>query len=75
MIVSTASPYKFNENVLGALDNDIAATLTDEFAVLDKLAEITKVKVPEGLASLRTAKVIHTDKCQKEEMAKFITKI
>ena len=75
VIVSTASPYKFNENVLGALDSDIAATLTDEFAVLDKLAEITKVKVPEGLASLRTAKVIHTDKCQKEEMAKFITKI
>ena len=75
VIVSTASPYKFNENVLGALDSDIAATLTDEFAVLDKLAKITKVKVPEGLASLRTVKVIHTDKCQKEEMAKFITKI
>lgn len=75
IIVSTASPYKFNENVLGALDNKIVSKLQDEFEVLDKLAEITKVKVPVALANLRNAKIIHNDKCKKEEMSSFITKI
>ena len=75
VIVSTASPYKFNENVLGALDNQVVAKLQDEFEVLDKLAEITGVKVPVALTNLRNAKIIHNDKCKKEEMAMFITKI
>ena len=75
VIVSTASPYKFTENVLGALDNQVVAKLQDEFEVLDKLAEITGVKVPVALTNLRNAKIIHNDKCKKEEMAMFITKI
>ena len=66
VIVSTASPYKFNESVLSALGDD--PTGLDAFALLDKLAGYNTSKVPQGLASLRTARVLHEGVCTKEAM-------
>ena len=44
----------------------------DEFGMLDELEKISGVKVPQGLACLRTAKVLHTQQCVKEDMPKVV---
>ena len=66
VVVSTASPYKFNESVLDALGEDRAGL--DEFAQLDKLASLNESPIPQGLASLKTAEILHRAVCEKTEM-------
>ena len=68
IIVSTASPYKFNESVLRALDENKVVN-TDEFKMLDELEILNTTKVPVGLACLRNAEILHTKQCAKEDMA------
>lgn len=67
VVVSTASPYKFNGSVLEALGIDTAAL--DEFALLDKLAAVNSSPIPTGLASLRNKQIIHKDVCDSDKMA------
>ena len=67
VIVSTASPYKFNESVLTALG--VRTDGLDAFTLLDKLAEYNTSKIPRGLDSLRTASRRHSQVCTKEQMA------
>lgn len=66
VVVSTASPYKFNESVLEALGEDCAGL--DEFAQLDKLASLNAAPIPRGLAGLKNAVVLHEATCEKAEM-------
>ena len=66
VVVSTASPYKFNESVLDALG--IARAGLDDFAQLDKLASLNESPIPKGLASLKTAEILHTATCEKAAM-------
>ena len=66
VVVSTASPYKFNESVLEALGEERAGL--DEFAQLDKLASLNESPIPQGLASLKTAEILHREVCEKMEM-------
>lgn len=66
VIVSTASPYKFNDAVLAALGVD--TTAMDEFAMLDALAAKNPVQAPAGLAALRQKNILHTKICEKTEM-------
>lgn len=66
VILSTASPYKFNDSVLTALGEDISGK--DEFALLDKLAQINKDQIPQGLAKLKTASLLHDKVCAKQHM-------
>ncbi len=66
VVVSTASPYKFNASVLSALD--VATEGMDEFALLDALKEKSGMVIPKGLDSLRTADILHGDVCEKEGM-------
>lgn len=49
VVLSTASPYKFPRQVLGALGRPVPG---DEFEALDALAQASGFPVPEGLASL-----------------------
>jgi threonine synthase len=67
VIVSTASPYKFNRSVLFALTGENDAE-KDEFAVLQKLEKVSGMNVPKGLAELKNAAILHKGQCQKEEM-------
>ncbi|WP_110952840.1 threonine synthase [Massilibacillus massiliensis] len=67
VIVSTASPYKFNESVVKALDSS-NPIYTDEFKMLDALEKLNKIKVPKGLNNLRNATILHHKKCGKEDM-------
>lgn len=71
VILSTASPYKFNQSVLEALDTESIDGM-DEFAMLDRLAEISGLVVPPALASLKTAPIRHMTVCVKEDMPNVV---
>ena len=69
VVLSTASPYKFPAAVLSAIGGD---TDGDEFAIMERLHELTKVPVPQGLATLRQKQVRHTDVIDREEMQEYV---
>lgn len=75
VIVSTASPYKFPQDVMYALTgNDIK----DSFKAIKHVNLTTAMKVPKSLAKLRDKKVIFTTVADKDklypEILKFIDK-
>ena len=63
---STASPYKFTSAVLTALEQNIDGL--DDFAQIKRLNDLTNAKIPKNLATLSTAKILHEDICDKDEM-------
>ena len=65
IVLSTASPYKFNDSVLDALGED---TSGDPFALLDRLEKKSNTTAPKGLVSLKGAKVLHETRCEKSAM-------
>ena len=73
IIVSTASPYKFAEAVLEALDADTNGL--DDFEKLDKLSEITKTEVPAPLASLKGKEVRFKETYNKNDMEKTVANL
>lgn len=70
VIASTASPYKFSNSVLDALGEFDANA--DEFELVDKLAEITKLDVPASLAELKNKDIRFTNSINKENMKEFV---
>ncbi len=70
VIASTASPYKFSNSVLDALGAFDANA--DEFALVDKLCEITKLEVPASLAELKNKEVRFTSSIDKNDMREFV---
>ena len=66
VILSTASPFKFNTAVLAALGQETA--VQDEFAALQTLSSYIGWPVPSPLAELAHKPVVHTDVCCKDEM-------
>ena len=66
VIVSTASPYKFTKSVLSAILPDLDEQ--DDFALADKLAEITGIAVPKAISSLKGAPIRHKTECTEAEM-------
>ncbi len=68
VIVSTASPFKFNEGVLAALAGPGAFDGQSEFAALRQLSRLSGWPVPPALADLEQKPVRHTSVCDKEAM-------
>ncbi|MDF2873814.1 MAG: thrC 3 [Sporomusa sp.] len=68
VIVSTASPFKFNETVLTALTDSNSLRDKTEFVVLQDLAQIIGIPVPPALAELEGKPVRHTAVCEKQDM-------
>lgn len=68
VIVSTASPFKFNENVLVALGGEEHVTCVNEFDALRDLSQTTGWKIPANLASLEELEILHHLSCDKENM-------
>ena len=66
VVVSTASPFKFCDSVLGALGITDLAAGTD---ILDQLAKVTGVPVPAPLAGLKGKEVRFRQVTEKEHMA------
>ncbi len=65
LVVSTASPFKFCDSVLGALGVTEYAEGTD---ILDQLYEMTGVDIPAPLAALKSKKIRFQDTVAKENM-------
>ena len=70
VIVSTASPYKFASDVLGALTGDGAGG--DPFAASEKIQEITGIPMPQQVRTLRDLPVRHTAECFKDRMGQAV---
>jgi len=72
VLVSTASPFKFNHAVLEALGRDTSRK--DEFSLLQELSSINGQAVPAKLAELKFLPEVHQSVCEKKGMAKAILK-
>lgn len=75
VIISTASPYKFNAAVAGAILDDKAISGKDEFTISDILAQATGVPVPGNLSGLRDLPILHTAVCKRDEMKAAVEEI
>lgn len=70
LIASTASPYKFPRSICSALNIDVDKI--NDFEVIDKLNEVTKVSVPVNLKGLDKKPVLHDEVWDKDEMKKAL---
>ncbi len=68
VIVSTASPFKFNASVARAVLKEEEIAGKSEFELLDVLAQASGIAIPEGLKNLDQKPLLHTDTVPKEEM-------
>lgn len=75
VLVSTASPFKFNESVLVAINNNIQDGNQSEFSMLHSLADQTGCPVPTALADLEHKEILHKKDCSKEEMPAVVMKL
>lgn len=76
VVLSTASPYKFNDSVLTALDKNFVAKGVKPFDALRKLANINKENpIPKNMLKLENAEILHKKNINKEEMEKEIKTI
>ena len=66
LIASTASPYKFPRSICSALNIDVEDL--NDFEVLNKLYEETKIAIPKNLLGLDKKKILHEEVWEKSEM-------
>ena len=72
VIVSTASPFKFNQSVLSALGKDKEADGLDDFQLLDLLSEVSGMEIPASLKELKNSQKIFTSVCGKNELLETV---
>ncbi|HHU32104.1 MAG TPA: threonine synthase [Clostridia bacterium] len=68
VIVSTASPFKFNTSVCEAIYGKNTIEGKSELEILKLLAAKTGLEIPKALNQLEQKAIIHNEVCQKEEM-------
>ena len=73
VIASTASPYKFLNSVIGAVEPDYDISKND-FVKLDDLSELTNTIVPKSLKELKNKEIRYNDICNKELMKDAVLK-
>ena len=72
LIISTASPYKFSAAVHEAVQG--SKSDIDEYDMIDKLAELSKLTVPAALADLRNKPERFSDTIDKTEQKEYVLK-
>ncbi len=72
VIASTASPYKFSAAVLEALENNKSDI--DEYAKVDRIAELSDIPVPSALADLKNKPERFNDVIDKSEQKDYVLK-
>ncbi|MPM23370.1 hypothetical protein SDC9_69842 [bioreactor metagenome] len=75
IVLSTASPYKFNVSVLEAIKPDISAKELDPFTALHLLSEVSGTVVPKPLADLEKKPILHNEQIEKNKMKETVLKI
>ena len=73
MIASTASPYKFTRSVMDALKVETEGK--DDFTLADELSELSGVKLPQAVETIRTAPVLHNRVVDAPDMPKAVKDI
>lgn len=72
IISSTASPFKFGQSVVQAIDLNVDGK--DEFTMLEALSKASNIEIPKPIEDLRFKKILHKNNCNKEEMQDMIRK-
>ncbi len=70
VIASTASPYKFTRSVMAAIAPEKADD--EDFALVDALSALSKVEIPDAIAEIRTADILHKTVCEVDDMCKEV---
>lgn len=70
VIASTASPFKFGQSVMEAIDKK--AHDEDMFELVETLSKTANVAIPNAVAELKTAPVLHHNICEKDGMKDII---
>lgn len=73
VIASTASPFKFTRSVMTAIDKKYEGM--EDFQLVDELAELAKIPVPQAIEEIRTAEIRHNTTAQVSQMAETVMKI
>lgn len=72
VIVSTASPFKFNESVVKAIAGEEAVKGKTEFELLSVLSEMAGLKIPNPLRELDKKPVLHKGFCEPVNMIDMV---
>lgn len=73
LFASTASPFKFSASVLQAIGQPVEGK--SEFALLEKLGEVSGQPVPKSLSELSRKEVRHHTVCRWEEMGTIVERL
>ena len=73
VIASTASPFKFNQSVLIALEGLSSVAGKNEFELLELLAQKSNMRIPKSLAELRTKAHLFDISCDKKQMQQVVS--
>ena len=73
IIASTASPYKFTRSVMKAIDSSYEKY--DDFELINKMNELSGVKVPNAIKDIVNAEVRHNRICDKDKMKDCVKQI
>jgi threonine synthase len=74
VVLSTASPFKFNTSVCKALFGAEKIADKSEFELLELLSKECNLPIPAGLKDLNEKTVLHNTVCEKYEMKTVVTK-
>ncbi|HZK18569.1 MAG TPA: threonine synthase [Clostridia bacterium] len=75
VIISTASPFKFNTSVAKALLGNEAVSGKDEFRLLKMLRDKSNLPIPKGLRDLDKKTILHETVSDKNKMKDAVLKI
>ena len=70
VIASTASPFKFGQSVMEAIDGSVHEE--DMFELVETLSKTANVAIPNAVEELKTAPVLHDNICEKDGMKDII---
>ena len=73
VIASTASPYKFARSVMTSIDEKYDAL--EEFDLIDELAKVSCVEIPNAIEEIRNAEILHTRECDSDKMKETVKSI
>ncbi|MFI3207954.1 MAG: threonine synthase [Eubacteriales bacterium] len=73
IVASTASPYKFVESVMGAIDDKYVGE--DAFVLIDELNKVSGVEIPNAIEEIREANILHTLECDSDKMKEIVKTI
>jgi threonine synthase len=75
LIVSTASPYKFNQSVAQAIFGKDTIDKVSEFELMKMISRKAGLPIPDSLNDLDKKPVLHGEVCRKNEMMECVEKV